>query len=673
MMKRLTILLFLFIGLKASAQLPSPALVGYWENWFGNFAYFSEIDARYNVIMVSFASYKNKNDYELTFKPEPGKYWMDKDLFKNEMDSIRAEGKKVLISIGGATYPIMLDSLPEKEGFVSSVTEMIETWGFDGIDIDLEGSSLHFDEVKIGDLNAGDKRLRFMVEAIQEIMANYYSSHGKKLLLTMAPETHYVQGGMSEDFVINKHGGAYLPMIEALKDSIDMLNVQLYNSGAMPGIDGKNYSQSTPDFILALTESVIKGFEGAGDLGLFSGLPASKVGVGLPSCEGWGYTQPKVLDATMRYLLGEGPQPGNYSLIQENGYPELAGMMTWSLNIDQFCNHDPKSFVNLYDLLFNNIPYITISNPDSIFITEENGGKINVEVWKDAFVDQPSKEFFLLENLPKGVEMDSIHALNDSVIQITLKGNSAPGDEQFHIHNMAVKVSGEAFINSHDTLHKNWGVTFTSPGYFIPTRIQGEHYHIMAGSEIRPTSDDDDNTKLGGGTTGAYSDYHIIVPETKKYGFDFRYATGMHNKADYSILIDGEEVYRDTLAGTGGWDTFKTIGFDIPLTEGKHTLRIYINAGWYGLNWFEIKTETKSMIDLSKNTFETYPNPANDFITLNCNTGLISITNMRGKLIAQYNVKEYETININELPVGIYQIIHKNTSGDLSFSRFIKK
>jgi len=46
---------------------------------------------------------------------------------------------------------------------------------------------------------------------------------------------------------------------------------------------------------------------------------------------------------------------------------------------------------------------------------------------------------------------------------------------------------------------------------------------------------------------------------------------------------------------------------------------------------------------------------------------------MRGKLIAQYNVKEYETININELPVGIYQIIHKNTSGDLSFSRFIKK
>ena len=128
MMKRLTILLFLFIGLKASAQLPSPALVGYWENWFGNFAYFSEIDARYNVIMVSFASYKNKNDYELTFKPEPGKYWMNKDLFKNEMDSIRAEGKKVLISIGGATYPIMLDSLPEKEGFVSSVTEMIETW-----------------------------------------------------------------------------------------------------------------------------------------------------------------------------------------------------------------------------------------------------------------------------------------------------------------------------------------------------------------------------------------------------------------------------------------------------------------------------------------------------------------------------------------------------------------
>ena len=127
-MKKLTLFLFLLIGFNASAQLPSPALVGYWENWFGNFVYFSEIDARYNVIMVSFASNKTSNDYEMKFVPEPGKYWMNDTLFKTEMEEVQAKGKKVLLSLGGATYPIMLDYFPEKEGFFSSVTKLINEW-----------------------------------------------------------------------------------------------------------------------------------------------------------------------------------------------------------------------------------------------------------------------------------------------------------------------------------------------------------------------------------------------------------------------------------------------------------------------------------------------------------------------------------------------------------------
>ena len=78
------------------SQMPSPAMVGYWENWMdGKFLYFSEIDPRYNVIMVSFASHKNGHDYELDLVPEPGKYWQDSTLFKNEMVQLQNEGKKV--------------------------------------------------------------------------------------------------------------------------------------------------------------------------------------------------------------------------------------------------------------------------------------------------------------------------------------------------------------------------------------------------------------------------------------------------------------------------------------------------------------------------------------------------------------------------------------------------
>lgn len=66
----LGILLMSFLNV--FSQLPNPALVGYWENWTaGNFVYFSEVDPRYNVIMVSFASLKVNNDYEMDFVPEP--------------------------------------------------------------------------------------------------------------------------------------------------------------------------------------------------------------------------------------------------------------------------------------------------------------------------------------------------------------------------------------------------------------------------------------------------------------------------------------------------------------------------------------------------------------------------------------------------------------------------
>lgn len=87
----------------------------------------------------------------------------------------------------------------------------------------------------------------------------------------MAPETAFVQGGMSSYGSI---WGAYLPVIHALRDSLSLLHVQLYNSGSMYGIDGAIYTQGTADFMVAMTEAVIQGFNTAG--GAFAGLPPEK-------------------------------------------------------------------------------------------------------------------------------------------------------------------------------------------------------------------------------------------------------------------------------------------------------------------------------------------------------------------------------------------------------------
>jgi chitinase len=316
----------------SKAQLPNPSLVGYWQNWNDvNSPYIdlTSIDSRYNVIEVSFAVPQAGTSYQMVFDPQDG--GVTQAAFISKIQTVKAQGKKVLISIGGGGVHVSLDNASEKASFISSMNSIIDTYGFDGIDIDFEGTSL---SVSGGTITAPvDAPIINLIDAIKQIMQHHRSAAGTKLLLTMAPETVFVQGAMSS---YGGDRGAYLPVIHALRDSIDLLQVQLYNSGNVYGIDGGIYDQATTDFIVAMSEAVIQGFNTAG--GTFTGLPASKVAVGLPACDdaapGGGFLDTLNVKKAMLYLMGSGPKPGSYTLQQAGGYPSLRGMMTWSVNWD---------------------------------------------------------------------------------------------------------------------------------------------------------------------------------------------------------------------------------------------------------------------------------------------------------------------------------------------------
>lgn len=324
-------LLALVLSVKiGKAQLPHPALIGYWHNWNDlNAPYIplDSIDNRYSIIMVAFAVPLSPTDMTMVFTPD----FVSPSVLISNIQTLQNQGKKVLLSIGGATSSIDLTTTANKDAFIHSITALINTYGFDGIDIDIEhGNSIL---ISGGSITApGNIAQVHLIDAIKQIMADYNSAHSQKLLLTMTPETAYVQGGQS---AFGGIWGGYLPIIDALRDSIDVLQVQLYNSGSMYGIDQNIYTQGTADFIIAMTEAVIQGFSTSG--GVFDGLPASKIAVGLPACTsaaGGGFTDPNVVKTAIDYLRGNGPQPGNYVLSNSSGYPALRGMMTWSINWD---------------------------------------------------------------------------------------------------------------------------------------------------------------------------------------------------------------------------------------------------------------------------------------------------------------------------------------------------
>ena len=329
-----------------AGTLNYPALLGYWQNWddpTSPFIPLDQVDPKYNNVIVAFATPINGNEYQIGFTP----YNTTQATFITQIQTLQGQGRKVLISIGGEGAPVSITSTAQEAIFVSTVDSIINTYGYDGVDIDFEGTSL---SISGGTITAPvDAPEIYLIAALKQIMQDYRAAHGKKLLLTMAPETADVQGGMS---AFGGVWGSYLPIINGLKDSLDVLQVQLYNSGTMYGLDGNVYTVGTADFIVAETEAAIKGFTTAG--GLYAGLPASKVAVGLPSCvtaAGSGFTDTATVHAAMNYLLGKGPKPGSYTLEQAGGYPTLEGMMDWSINYDKFCSNDSYAvnFDNIFD------------------------------------------------------------------------------------------------------------------------------------------------------------------------------------------------------------------------------------------------------------------------------------------------------------------------------------
>ncbi len=321
--------LLFIIQTKVFSQVPTPALIGYLHNWNdANAAYIQldQVDSRYNVIIIAFAVPASITDMTMIFKPIN----VSQSIFINKIQALKNQGRKVLISVGGANATIDLTTTNNKNAFVTSMTDILNTYGFDGMDIDIEhGSSIMASTGTIA--NPTNAAVTNLIKAIQSIMTSFDTKNGHKMILTITPETAYVQGGQSSFSGI---WGGYLPIIDALRNDLDILQVQLYNSGSMYGIDRKIYTQGNADFIVAMTEAVIRGFNTAG--GLFKGIPANKVVIGLPACfyAGGGFIDTTKVKSALDYLRGKGTKPGSYTLYQTNGYPNLGGMMTWSINWD---------------------------------------------------------------------------------------------------------------------------------------------------------------------------------------------------------------------------------------------------------------------------------------------------------------------------------------------------
>lgn len=249
--------------------------------------------------------------------------------FIADIATLHNQGKKVILSIGGETGNVALNTSTDISNFVTSVSGLITQYGFDGIDIDIENNSFA--------MGAGDTTFTVpkttttinMINALHQLKTAF-----PNFILTFAPQLDDVQGGAA---AYSGPWGDYLPLIYACLDLNPIVMVQDYNTGSVTALDGNIYNAGTADFHTAMTEMLLHGFT-LGNGQTFPALAPSQVAFGVPaspSAAGSGYTAPSAVLESLEYLRDGKSYGGQYVLRNPAGYPSLRGLMTWSINWDQ--------------------------------------------------------------------------------------------------------------------------------------------------------------------------------------------------------------------------------------------------------------------------------------------------------------------------------------------------
>ncbi|POX55261.1 chitinase [Streptomyces sp. Ru71] len=326
-----------------TGNLPAHALVGYLHASFANGAGYTrlaDVPDSWDVIDLAFGEPTSATSGDIRFTRCPVTECPNAESdadFKAAIKAKQAAGKKVLISIGGQNGQVQLTTAAARDTFVFSVSKIIDTYGLDGLDVDFEGHSLSLNADDTDFRNPKTPVIVNLISALKTLKAKY----GAKFVLTMAPETFFVQNGY-QYYGTGKWGGqdprcgAYLPVIHALRDDLTLLHVQDYNSGPIMGLDNQYHSMGGADFHIAMTDMLLTGFPVAGDANnVFPPLRPDQVAIGMPATTnaGNGYVAPAEVTKTLDCLTRKA-NCGSYAT--HGTWPGLRGLMTWSVNWDRF-------------------------------------------------------------------------------------------------------------------------------------------------------------------------------------------------------------------------------------------------------------------------------------------------------------------------------------------------
>lgn len=295
----------------------SGVVVGYWHNWCNGVGYkggvapcvkLDQINPQYNVVDVSFMKVYG-GDTIPTFKLDPAT-GMSESQFIEQIAELNRQGRAVLLALGGADAHIELRT-GQEQAFADEIIRLVEIYGFDGLDIDLEQTAV----------TAANNQT--VIPAALRLVKDHYRAQGKNFLITMAPEFPYLTAN-----------GLYTPYLRALEGYYDWINPQFYNQGGDGiwidniGWIAQNNDALKEEFIYYMADSLINGTRG------YYKIPHDKLVFGIPT---------NIDAAATGYVKNQQDLFDAFNKLKNQGQP-LRGVMTWSINWDMGRNAAGQSY-----------------------------------------------------------------------------------------------------------------------------------------------------------------------------------------------------------------------------------------------------------------------------------------------------------------------------------------
>lgn len=296
----------------------------------------SDVSPLYEIINVTFArNDTSKNDGSIEF--HINEYlsqvldYKDED-FINDIKILQQRGKKVLVSVGGqegGNIPLTNDE--QAKNFADSLSEIIDKYNFNGLDIDIESGTV--DE-------------KYLEKALLMLSDKYASN----IMITLNSSLSGIQ---NKDVNDSGEDSMWYTFAENFKDMLSITSSRYYNTGTKCGEDyeyGEWWSREQ-GHVSFITSVAIRQLEDKnianGNIGI-SILAFDQVqGGGLPKA----YMEPaKIVDALTTIMKGKESQyDTDYRPYKpKKAYPELKAVTIWSINKDACYDYAMTKAVSEY-------------------------------------------------------------------------------------------------------------------------------------------------------------------------------------------------------------------------------------------------------------------------------------------------------------------------------------